>query len=117
MAQAGIGGAKRRGKPWRTTIQDPAAARAVDLVERDFTAPAPDRLWVADFSYLGSWQGKLYFAFVLDVFARRLVGWQLATHMRASLACDALRMALAAKAPGADVELVHHSDAGSPVHQ
>ena len=113
MSHAGIRGAKRRGKPWRTTISDPTALRPRDLVERDFTAPGPDRLWVADFTHLRSWQGKLYFAFVLDVFARRLVGWQLARHMRASLVTDALRMALAARGPGADVELIHHSDAGS----
>lgn len=113
MRKAGIQGAKRRGKPWRTTTPDPTAMRAVDLVERDFTAAAADRLWVADFTCLRTWQGVVYFAFVLDVFSRMLVGWQLATHMRTRLVQDALRMALASRRPGADLTLVHHSDAGS----
>jgi putative transposase len=78
MRQAGIQGAKRRGKPWRTTRPDPQAARRPDLVKRDFTAPAPNRLWVGDFTYLRCWQGVVYFAFVIDVFARMIVGWQLA---------------------------------------
>jgi putative transposase len=106
-------GAKRRGRPWRTTTPDPAAQRPADLVERDFTAEAPDRLWVCDFTRLRCWEGVVYFAFVLDVYSRMIVGWQLATHMRSTLVLDALRMALALRAPGADVKLVHHSDAGS----
>jgi hypothetical protein len=77
-----IEGAKRRGKPWRTTIADPAAARRPDLVQRDFTASCPDALWVADFTYLRCWEGLVFFAFVLDVYSRRVVGWQLAGHMR-----------------------------------
>ena len=93
MASAGIEGAKRRGKPWRTTIPDPHAQRASDLVNRDFTAPAPDRLWVGDFTYLRTWEGRLYFAFIIDVFSRMIVGWQLACHMRTTLVLDALRMA------------------------
>jgi putative transposase len=113
MAQNGIQGAKRRGKPWRTTIPDPDAARRPDLVNRDFTAQAPDRLWVGDFTYLRCWEGKLYFSFVIDVFSRRIVGWQLASHMRTDLVLDALRMALGIRAPGADFTLVTHSDAGS----
>jgi putative transposase len=113
MREHGIQGAKRRGRPWRTTISDPTAARPADLVERDFSAAAPDRLWVCDFTRLRCWEGVGYFAFVLDVFSRMIVGWQFATHMRATLVMDALRMALALRAPGADVALVHHSDAGS----
>jgi putative transposase len=113
MRGNGIRGAKRRGKPWRTTIADPTATRRPDLVGRDFSAPAPDRLWVADFSYLRCWEGLLFFAFVIDVFSRRIVGWQLAAHMRTDLVLDALRMALARRRAGADVRLVHHSDAGS----
>ena len=113
MRANGIQGAKRRGKPWRTTIADPAATRAPDLVKRDFTAPAPDRLWVADFSYLRCWEGVVFFSFVIDVYSRRIVGWQLAAHMRTDPVLDALRMALARRRAGADVELVHHSDAGS----
>jgi putative transposase len=113
MRRAGIQGAKRRGRPWRTTRPDPKAHRRPDLVERDFSASAPNRLWVADLSYLRSWQGLVFFAFVIDAFSRRVVGWQLAPHMRTTLVLDALRMALHQRGPGADVELVHHSDRGS----
>jgi putative transposase len=113
MRANGIQGAKRRGKPWRTTIPDPAAVRPPDRVNRDFTATSPDRLWVADFCYLRCWEGLLFFAFVIDVWSRRIVCWQLAPHMRTDLVLDALRMALSRRRAGADVELVHHSDAGS----
>ena len=113
MRAAGIRGAKRRGKPWRTTIGDPTAARRPDLVQRDFTAPAPDRLWVGDFTYLRTWQGRVFFAFVIDVYSRMIVGWQLATHMRTDLVLDALRMALSTREPGADFTLVTHTDQGS----
>jgi putative transposase len=113
MREHGIQGAKRRGKPWRTTVPDPNAIRPTDLVERDFTAEVPDRLWVCDFTRLRCWDGVLYFAFVIDVYSRRVVGWQLATHMRDTLVIDALRMALTQRRPGADVVLVVHSDAGS----
>jgi putative transposase len=113
MRVAGIRGAKRRGKPWRTTKADPGAKRRPDLVERDFQAAGPDRLWVADLSYLRCWEGVLYFAFIIDVFSRMVVGWQIAFHMRTTLVLDALRMALCARSPGAEVALVHHSDRGS----
>jgi putative transposase len=113
MATNGVEGAKRRGKPWRTTIVDKAAQRSPDLVQRDFTADRPNALWVADFTYLRCWEGRLFFSFVLDVFSRMIVGWQLASNMRTTLVLDALRMALGLRAPGADVALVHHSDAGS----
>jgi putative transposase len=112
MRSDGIQGAKRRGKPWRTTTPDPRAQRPADLVKRDFTATAPDRLWVCDFTYLTTWEGRVFFAFVIDVFSRMIVGWQLASHMRTDLVLDALRMALGLRRPGADVTLVH-SDAGS----
>jgi putative transposase len=113
MRAAGIQGAKRRGKPWRTTKPDPKAARRPDLVERDFSAEAPNRLWVGDFTYLRSWEGISYFAFVIDAFSRRVVGWQLASHMRTDLVLDALRMALGQRDHGADFELVAHTDRGS----
>jgi putative transposase len=113
MAENGLQGAKRRGKPWRTTISDPAALRAPDLVCRDFTATAPNRLWVADFTYLRCWEGRAFFSFVIDVFSRMIVGWQLAQNMRDTLVLDALRMALGTREHGADVTLVAHSDAGS----
>jgi putative transposase len=113
MRLNGIVGAKRRGKPWRTTIPDPQAARRPDLVRRDFSASGPDELWVADISYLRCWEGLVFFAFVLDAHSRMIVGWQLAAHMRTDLVLDALRMALHRRGPGADVELIHHSDRGS----
>jgi putative transposase len=108
-----IQGAKRRGRQWRTTRPDPDAHRRPDLVHRDFTASGPDELWVADLSYLRCWEGLVFFAFVLDAYSRRVVGWQLASHMRTTLVLDALRMALGQRRPGADVALVHHSDRGS----
>ena len=111
-ASAGICGAKRRGRPWRTTIADPDAARRPDLVQRDFAAPAPDRLWVGDLTYLRCWEGGVYLAFVIDVYSRKVVGWQLASHMRTSLVLDALGMA-SAPSPGADFGLVAHTDQGS----
>jgi putative transposase len=113
MRANGIEGAKRRGKRWKTTTPDPHAGRRPDLVERDFSAPAPDRLYVADFTYLRCWEGLVFLAFVIDVYSRRVVGWQLTSHMRASLVCDALKMAVSTRPRGADVALVHHSDRGS----
>jgi putative transposase len=113
MRQAGIQGAKRRAKPWRTTTPDPTAQRPLDLVQRDFSASQPDALWCADFTYLRCWEGVVFFSFVIDAFSRRVVGWQFASHMRTDLVLDALRMALTRRQAGADVELVHHSDAGS----
>jgi putative transposase len=109
----GIQGAKRRGKRWRTTIADPDAHRRPDLVKRDFTAQAPDRLWVGDMTYLRCWEGVVYLSFVIDVFSRRVVGWQLASHMRTSLVLDALGMAVGTRRPGAEFQLVSHSDRGS----
>jgi len=113
MRRHGIQGAKRRGKPWRTTRPDANTYRPADLVERDFTAAAPDQLWFADFTYLRCWEGVVFFSFVIDAYSRQIVGWQFASHMRTDLVLDALRMALAVREPGADVQLVHHSDAGS----
>jgi putative transposase len=113
MREHEIIGAKRRGKPWRTTIADPKAQRPADLVNRDFTAERPDALWVADFTYLRCWEGVVFFSFVIDAFSRRIVGWQFAGHMRTDLVLDALWMALTRRQVGADVDLVHHSDAGS----
>jgi putative transposase len=113
MRQHGLQGAKRRGKPWRTTRPDPSALRSPDLVQRDFQASRPDELWFADFTYLRCWEGLVFFSFVIDAYSRRIVGWQFASHMRTTLVLDALRMALHQRAPGADVALVHHSDAGS----
>jgi putative transposase len=113
MRGDGICGAKRRGKPWRTTRPDPLARRRPDLVDRDFSAQGPNELWVADLTYLRCWQGVVFFAFIIDAYSRRVVGWQFAGHMRTTLVLDALRMALHQRGPSANVELVHHSDRGS----
>jgi putative transposase len=113
MAANGIRGAKRRGKPWRTTTPDPDASRRPDLVQRDFTAERPNELWVADFSYLRCWEGLVFFSFVIDVYSRKVVGWQFASHMRTTLVLDALRMALSTRHRVQEVRLVHHSDRGS----
>jgi putative transposase len=113
MKSNGIQGAKRRGKPWRTTRTDLQEKRRPDLVQRDFSTTRPHELWVADISYLRCWEGLVFFAFVIDAFSRMIVGWQLATHMRTDLVLDALKMALGQRGPGADVELIHHSDRGS----
>jgi len=113
MRTHGIQGAKRRGKPWRTTKPDPDAHRRPDLVQRDFTATGPNRLWVGDLSYLRCWEGVVFFAFIIDVHSRRVVGWQLAGHMRTDLVLDALRMAVGTREHGADFDLVAHTDRGS----
>ena len=113
MRTHGIEGAKRRGKPWKTTRPDAQARRRPDLVDRDFSAAEPDQLWVAALTYLRCWEGLVFFAFILDAHSRRIVGWQFANHMRTDLVLDALRMALAGRRSGADVALVHHSDRGS----
>jgi len=81
MRAHGIQGAKRRGKPWRTTTTDPSALRHPDLVNRDFTAGGPDRLWLADFTYLRCHEGVVFFSFVIDAYSRRIVGWQFAANM------------------------------------
>jgi len=113
MRAHGLQGAKRRGRPWRTTTADPVAQRRLDLVQRDFTATAVNRLWVGDITYLRCWEGVVFFAFVLDAHSRRIVGWQFASHLRTELVLDALQMAIHHRGPGADVELVAHTDRGS----
>jgi putative transposase len=113
MRTHGIQGAKRRGKPWRTTTPDPEARRRPDLVQRDFSASRPNELWVADFSYLRCWEGVVFFSFVVDVFSRKVVGWQFAAHMRTTLVLDALQMALSTRERVQEVRLIHHSDRGS----
>jgi putative transposase len=113
MSANAICGAKRRGKPWRTTIAAVDTMQSPDLVNRDFTASAPNRTWVADFTYIRCWEGVVFFSFVLDVYSRRVVGWQFAGHMRTELVQDALDMAVAARRVDRDGVLVHHSDRGS----
>jgi len=109
MRAAGLKGASRR--PWMvTTVRDRNARSAPDLVERNFTAAAPDCLWVADITYIPTWAGFLYLAVVLDVFSRRIVGWAMATHLRTELVLEALNMAIGQRRPAA---VIHHSDQGS----
>jgi putative transposase len=111
MRELGIRGVVR-GKPRRTTTPDPSDQRPTDLVNRQFTAPAPNRLWVADLTYVATWAGVCYVAFILDAYRRAIVGWRVARTLRAELALDALEMAIwARQAAGLD-ELVHHSDRG-----
>ncbi|MDO9556256.1 MAG: IS3 family transposase [Coriobacteriia bacterium] len=100
------------GKTQVTTVPGPAPVPAEDLVRRDFTAECPDAVWLSDFTYIRTWQGWAYLAIVLDVYTRRIVGWQLASHMRQSLATDALDMAIAARQEHAG-GLIAHSDNGS----
>lgn len=110
MRAAGLEGVHRR-RFARTTVRDETAAPAPDLVRRSFTATGPDRLWVADITYLPTWQGFLYLAAVVDVFSRRVVGWSMAGHLRTSLILDAIDMAIGRRRP--DAGLVHHSDRGT----
>ncbi len=117
MRREGLRGVMRGGKRWRTTKPDGQALRAPDRVDRDFSAETPDRLWVADFTYVSTWLGVCYVAFVIDVFSRRIVGWKADRTMQTSLVLDTLAMALWARdhagMPVSAGELVHHSDAGS----
>jgi transposase InsO family protein len=111
MRQEGLEGT-RRGKKKRTTIPGEAAVeRARDLLQRDFTATRPNQKWVADVTYLRTWNGFLYLAFILDCYSRMIVGWQLATHLRTELVMDALEMANHLRQPTGG--LIAHSDRGS----
>jgi len=109
MRAAGLAGCHRRRRA-RTTVADPARVPAPNLVARDFSAPAPNRLWIGDITYVATWEGWLYLAVLLDAHSRRVVGWAMADHLRAELALEALQMALAARQPVA--ALVHHTDRG-----
>ena len=108
MREAGVSGVSRRKGP-RTTRREPQARPAPDLVERRFESEAPNRLWVADITYVPSAAGFLYLAIVLDVFSRRVVGWAMANHLRTELVLDALDMALRQRRP---TSVIHHSDRG-----
>lgn len=112
MGDLGIAGASARRKKPRTTVPDAGPGRPADLLERDFTAPAPNRRWVADITYVPAACGFVYTAFVTDLFSRKIVGWQVADHLRAGLALDALEMAIFARQDGIGGQLVHHSDRG-----
>ncbi len=103
----------RRGKVVKTTIQDTKAACPLDRVQRQFKADRPNQLWVSDFTYVSTWQGWLYVAFVIDVFARRIVGWRVSRRMTTDFVLDALEQALHARRFDRSGDLIHHSDRGS----
>jgi putative transposase len=108
MRAASLRGASRR-RDFPTTVRDRAAQLAPDLVHRDFGAPGPDRLWVADITYIPTHTGFLFLAVVLDAWSRRIVGWAMETHLRTELVLEALEMAVARRRPGS---VIHHSDQG-----
>lgn len=109
MSKAGLQGCIRgRGK--RTTRRNPYATPAPDLLKRNFATAAPNKIWTADITYIHTWEGFLYLAFILDVYSRQIVGWSMATHLRTELVVDALQMALWRRNP--DVGLIHHTDRG-----
>jgi putative transposase len=108
MRALGLAGVSRRKHP-TTTTRDQDARPAPDLVDRNFTAPGPNQLWVADITYIPTWAGFLYLAVVLDAWSRRVVGWAMATHLRTELVLEALNMALAQRRPA---NVIHHSDQG-----
>lgn len=109
MKEADIEGVSRR-RGAKTTVRSEEARPAPDLVDRDFTAKGPDQLWVADITYIPTWAGFLYLAVVVDAWSRRVVGWSMATHLRAELVLNAFDMALAQRRPAA---VIHHSDQGT----
>ena len=112
MRRQGLRGVMR-GKVVRTTISDSKVPCPLDKVNRQFRAERPNQLWVSDFTYVSTWQGWLYVAFVIDVFARRIVGWRVSSSMGTDFVLDALEQALYARQPERDSSLVHHSDRGS----
>jgi len=109
MRAASLQGVSRRKRP-QTTVRAVGAQPAADLVERDFTATGPDRLWVADITYIPTWSGFLYLSVVEDAWSRRIVGWSMASHLRTELVLDALEMAIRRRRP---VGVIHHSDHGT----
>ena len=112
MRRLGLQGV-RRGRSVRTTVPDAAVPCPLDRVNRQFKADRPNQLWVSDFTYVSTWQGFVYVAFVIDVYARRIVGWRVARSMRTDFVLDALEQALYARRAERDGALVHHSDRGS----
>lgn len=112
MRQMGLFGAIR-GRKFKTTIPDETATRPLDLVKRDFTATRPNQLWVADLTFVATWRGFVYVAFVIDAYARRIVGWRASTTLRTDLALDALEQAIYDRCDSESDGLVHHSDRGA----
>ena len=112
MRRLGLQGVVR-GKPVRTTVSNPLTPYPLDRVKRQFTAERPNQLWVSDFTYVSTWQGWVYVAFIIDVFARRIVGWRVSRSMTTDFVLDALEQALYARQPERDQTLIHHLDKGS----
>ena len=112
MAEMGLRGVVR-GRAWTTTTDASGATRSPDLVERKFTATRPNQLWVSDFTYVATWRGFVYVAFVIDVFSRRIVGWRVSDSMRTDFVLDALEQAVCERGATALAGLVHHSDRGT----
>ena len=112
MRRLGLQGV-RRGKVVRTTVSDARAPCPLDRLNRVFRAERPNQLWVSDFTYVSTWQGWLYVAFVIDVYARRIVGWRVSSSMHTDFVLDALEQALYARQHERDGALTHHSDRGS----
>jgi transposase InsO family protein len=112
MRDLGLFGAVR-GRRFQTTVPADGAARPEDRVERNFTAERPNQLWVSDFTYVATWRGFVYVAFVIDVFSRKIVGWRVSSSMRTDLVLDALEQAVSEREEDRQERLVHHSDRGS----
>ena len=112
MRELGLQGAVRGGRFKVTTVPSETGDRPLDLVDRDFRASRPNELWVSDLTYVATWQGFVYVAFVIDVFARRIVGWRVSRSLRSDLALDALEQAIHERQDDAEGPLVHHSDRG-----
>jgi transposase InsO family protein len=113
MREMGLRGVSR-GRAWKITTQaEPAAARPTDLVDRQFTATRPNQLWVADLTYVATWRGFVYVAFVIDVFARRIVGWRVSASLATDVVLDALEQAIYNRRGAGVADLVHHSDRGT----
>jgi putative transposase len=112
MRDLGLRGVTRGRAFTATTRSDPGVARPADLVNRQFTAAAPNQLWVSDLTYVATWSGFVYVAFVIDAFSRMIVGWRVSTSLRTDLALDALEQAIWSRLPDKADDLVHHSDAG-----
>ena len=113
MREMGLRGTVR-GRAWKiTTHSDPAGTRPTDLVDRQFVATRPNQLWVADFTYVATWRGFVYVAFVIDVFARRIVGWRVSSSLRTDFVLDALEQAIYDRRDAGIADLVHHSDRGT----
>lgn len=112
MKGLGLRGAVR-GRAWTTTTRSAAVDHRPDLVARQFTAARPNQLWVSDFTYVATWRGFVYVAFVIDVFARRIVGWRVSTSLKADFVLDALEQAICARCGAGPQAIVHHSDRGT----